>query len=72
MDTSRLVVILFAILYFAFIIFTRKKGNFEEFAVAGRSLGFFFIFSSICASYIGPGWTLGLTREGFSSGMFMS
>lgn len=66
------VVIIFGLLYFAFIIFTRKKGNFEEFSVAGRSLGFFLIFSSICASYIGPGWTMGLTRQGYTSGMFMA
>jgi SSS family solute:Na+ symporter len=72
MDSNQLIVVLFGLLYFGFIIFTRKKGNFEEFSVAGRSLGFFLIFSSICASYIGPGWTMGLTRQGFTSGMFMS
>lgn len=72
MGSNQLVIILFGLLYFAFIIFTRKKGNFEEFSVAGRSLGFFLIFSSICASYIGPGWTMGLTRQGYTSGMFMS
>lgn len=72
MNSNQLAVTIFGLLYFAFIIFTRKKGNFEEFSVAGRSLGFFLIFSSICASYIGPGWTMGLTRQGYASGMFMA
>ncbi|MFY0652775.1 MAG: sodium:solute symporter family protein [Cyclobacteriaceae bacterium] len=71
-SNNQIVVILFGLLYFSFIIFTRKKGNFEEFSVAGRRLGFFLIFSSICASYIGPGWTMGLTRQGYTSGMFMA
>ena len=72
MNPSQWIILLFGILYFGFILFTRKKGNFEEFSVANRSLGFFLIFSSICASFIGPGWTMGLVREGFSKGMFMA
>lgn len=72
MNSSQWIVLLFGVLYFGFILFTRKKGNFEEFSVASRSLGFFLIFSSICASFIGPGWTMGLVREGFSKGMFMA
>ena len=72
MNSDQLVVAIFGLLYFAFIILTRRKGNFEEFSVAGRSLGFFLIFSSLCASYIGPGWTMGLTRQGYTAGMFMA
>ena len=72
MNSSQWVILIFGILYFGFILFTRKKGNFEEYSVAGRGLGFFLIFSSLCASFIGPGWSMGLVREGFSSGMFMA
>lgn len=72
MNSSQWIVLIFGLLYFGFILFTRKKGNFEEFSVAGRSLGFFLIFSSLCASFIGPGWTMGLVREGFSNGLFMA
>lgn len=72
MNSSQWIVLIFGLLYFAFILFTRKKGDFEEYSVAGRGLGFFLIFSSICASFIGPGWTMGLVREGYSKGMFMA
>lgn len=72
MNSSQWVILIFGILYFSFILFTRKKGNFEEYSVAGRGLGFFLIFSSLCASFIGPGWSMGLVREGFSRGMFLA
>lgn len=72
MNSSQWVILIFGLLYFGFILFTRKKGNFEEYSVAGRGLGFFLIFSSLCASFIGPGWSMGLVREGFSTGMFMA
>ncbi len=72
MNSSQLVILIFGLLYFSFILFTRKKGNFEEYSVAGRGLGFFLIFSSLCASFIGPGWSMGLVREGFSTGMFLA
>lgn len=65
-------VIVFALLYFAFIVFSRKRGDFGEFSVAGRSLGVFLIFSSLCAGVIGPGWTMGLTREGYATGFFLT
>lgn len=72
MNNNQIIIILFGVLYFAFILYTRRKGDFEEYSVAGRGLGRFVIFASICASYLGPGWTMGLTREGFSNGMFMA
>lgn len=72
MDNNQIIIILFGVLYFAFIIYTRRKGDFEEYSVANRGLGSFVIFASICASYLGPGWTMGLTREGFSNGFFMA
>ena len=72
MGNNQIIIVLFGILYFAFIIYTRRKGDFEEYSVANRGLGSFVIFASICASYLGPGWTLGLTRNGFNNGMFMA
>ena len=71
MDNNQLVIILFGLLYFSFIVYTRRKGNFEEFSVAGRNLGVFLIFASISATYIGPAMTLGLSRAGFSGGLFL-
>lgn len=72
MNSSQWVILIFGLLYVGFILYTRKKVNFEEYSVAGRGLGFFLVFSSLCASFIGPGWTMGLVREGFSRGMFMA
>ncbi len=71
MDNNQLLILFFGIIYFGFIIYTRRKGDFEEFSVAGRSLGIFLVFASICASYIGPGMTMGLTREGYTTGWFL-
>lgn len=71
MDTNQIVIILFALLYFGFIIYTRQKGDFAEFSVAGRSLGVFLIFASISASFIGPAMTMGLSRNGFTNGLFL-
>ncbi|MEM0994423.1 MAG: hypothetical protein AAGI49_15390, partial [Bacteroidota bacterium] len=72
MNTSQIIVLLFGILYFAFLLRTRRKGDFEDFSVAGRSVGLFLIFASICATYIGPAMTMGLTRDGFTDGLFLT
>ena len=72
MTNDQWVVVLFGILYFSIIIFKRRRGTFEEFSVAGRNLGTFLIFSSICASHIDASWTIGLTREGFTDGLFLA
>lgn len=71
MNNNQIIIILFGALYFVFIIYTRRKGDFEEFSVAGRSLGTFLIFATLSASYIGPASTLGLSRDGFSNGLFL-
>ncbi|MCB0517662.1 MAG: sodium:solute symporter family protein [Lewinellaceae bacterium] len=71
MDNNQIIIILFGVLYFGFIIYTRRKGDFEEFSVAGRSLGTFLIFATLSASYIGPASTLGLSRDGFNNGLFL-
>ncbi|MFT5886794.1 MAG: SSS family solute:Na+ symporter [Arcticibacterium sp.] len=70
--STQVIIILFALFYFGFIIYTRRKGDFEEFSVAGRSLGTFLIFATVAASYIGPAMTLGLSREGFLNGNFIN
>ena len=72
MDSTQWIIVIFGLIYFGFILFTRRKGDFAEFSVASRNLGTFLIFTTICASYIGPAMTLGLTREGYGSGMMMA
>jgi solute:Na+ symporter, SSS family len=58
------------LVYAIFIFKTRKSNTFESYSVADRSIGFFLIFASMCANYIGPGMTMGLTNEGFNNGYF--
>jgi len=70
MTLNLIVAVLAAIGYLIFIFYTRKSNNFETYSVASRSIGFFLIFASMCANYIGPGMTMGLTNEGFTSGYF--
>jgi SSS family solute:Na+ symporter len=70
--SNQSIILLFTLVYFGFIIYTRRKGDFEEFAVAGRSLGTFLIFATVSASYIGPAMTLGLSREGLRNGMYIN
>lgn len=72
MNASQIIILVFGIIYFAAVVLTRKKGDFEEFSVAGRGLGTFLIFCTLSASYIGPAFTLGLTRDGFNNGMFLA
>lgn len=71
MSNDKIIIIIFACLYFLLILFTRRKSDFEEYSVAGRGLGLFLIFASLSASYIGPAMTLGLSRNGFKNGFFL-
>jgi SSS family solute:Na+ symporter len=69
-NLNTIVAIIAVIGYALFILYTRKSGTFENYSVANRSVGFFILFASLSANFIGPGFTLGLTREGFSSGYY--
>ena len=71
MSNTQIVIILFGLMYLTLVLYTRRKGDFEEFSVASRGLGVFLIFASMSASYLGPAFTLGLTREGYSDGLFL-
>ena len=68
MTTDQLLILLFGAIYFTFIFYTRRKGDFAEFSVAGRSMGSWLIFASLSAAFIGPGLTMGLSRDGFNNG----
>lgn len=70
MNLDLVVAVLAAIGYFAFIYSTRKSKTFENYSVADRSVGFFLLFASLSANFIGPGFTLGLTQKGFTTGYF--
>jgi solute:Na+ symporter, SSS family len=70
MNLDIIVAVLFAIAYFIFIYVTRKTKTFENFSVADRTVGTLLLFGTMSANYIGPGFTLGLTKNGFSGGYF--
>ncbi|MBK8735299.1 MAG: sodium:solute symporter family protein [Saprospiraceae bacterium] len=67
---QNIIITIFILGYIMFIYKTRKSSNFESYSVADRSIGFFLVFASMCANYIGPGMTMGLTNEGFNNGYF--
>jgi SSS family solute:Na+ symporter len=46
----------------------RRTRGFEDFAVAKRSVPVLMVFASLCAAYIGPGYSLGFTAKAFGAG----
>lgn len=63
---------LFIGLYFgglvAFGVIVRRIRNFGDYALGSRSVPGVMIFASLCATYIGPGYTMGFTSKGVASG----
>ncbi len=47
----------------------RAAREYEEFSVARRALPLPLIFGSLCATYVGPGFSIGFVGKGFTSGM---
>lgn len=56
--------------YLIFAYMTRRIRSFEDFAVGKRQIGFWLLFASVSATYIGPGFTMGLTSKGYETGLF--
>jgi len=46
----------------------RSAREFSEFSLAGRRLGLTLIFGSLCATYVGPAFSIGFVGKGFTSG----
>jgi SSS family solute:Na+ symporter len=46
----------------------RTAREYEEFSVARRTLPLALIFGSLCATYVGPGFSIGFVGRGFHSG----
>ncbi len=47
----------------------RAAREYEEFSLARRALPLPLIFGSLCATYVGPGFSFGFVGKGFSSGI---
>lgn len=56
------------ILIGVFAYLTRRTRSFSEFSIARHSIPASMIFASMCASYIGPGYAVGMTSRGFATG----
>lgn len=64
-----IIIVYFALLAF-FGVFIRRIRGFGDYAVAGRATPAPMVFASLAATYIGPGYSLGLAGKGFASGFF--
>ncbi len=68
-STSGAVVVVSYVLILTFVALrARAASNFVEFSVAKRALPVVFIFGSLAATYVGPGFSMGFVGKGFSSG----
>ncbi len=47
----------------------RAAHEYSEFSLAKRSLPLALIFGSLCAAYVGPGFSIGFVGKGFQSGL---
>ncbi len=65
-DLTGIVVYFIAAGVFAY--FVRRTKSFAEFAVGNRTIPRAMIFTTMAATYIGPGFSVGFTSKGFSTG----
>lgn len=61
-------IILYFVALFAFGILVRRVKGFEDYSLGKRMVPSSMIFASLAATYIGPGFSVGLTGKGFSTG----
>ncbi len=47
----------------------RAARRYADFSLAGRSLPLALVFGSLCAAYVGPGFSIGFVGKGFQSGL---
>lgn len=62
------VVVSYLILLSFVAVRARTAHEFEEFSLAKRSLPLALVFSSLAATYVGPGFSIGFVGRGFNSG----
>jgi SSS family solute:Na+ symporter len=51
------------------VVRARAAREYAEFSLAKRSLPLALIFGSLCAAYVGPGFSIGFVGKGFQSGL---
>ena len=68
MNIDLIVTVIFGIIFLSFSIWIRNVKTIESFSVSSKNIGIFFLFTSISATFIGPGYSLSFVKEGFSTG----
>ena len=68
MALSVFVVVGYAAVLTFVAIRARAARQFEEFSLARRSLPLALVFGSLCATYVGPGFSIGFVGKGFKGG----
>ncbi len=71
MNISRLDIAVIVSYFAALMLFgvlVRRTRGFEDFAVARRSVPPLMVFASLCAAFIGPGYSLAFAAKAFGSG----
>ena len=73
MELSTLDLVVIAVYFIGLALFgvlVRRIRSFSDYSVARRSVPMTMIMASLCATYIGPGYTMGLAGKAFASGYF--
>ena len=65
---SIFVVVAYALLLTFVAVRARAAREFSEFSLARRTLPLALVFGSLCATYVGPGFSIGFVGKGFKSG----
>ena len=65
---SVFVVVAYALLLTFVAVRARAAREFSEFSLARRALPLALVFGSLCATYVGPGFSIGFVGKGFKSG----
>ena len=46
----------------------RAARSFTQFSLAGRAIPLALVFGSLCATYVGPGFSIGFVGKGYKAG----
>ena len=68
MALSIFVVVAYALVLTFIAVRARAARDFTQFSLAGRALPLALIFGSLCATYVGPGFSIAFVGRGFKSG----
>ncbi|MHC4362538.1 MAG: sodium:solute symporter family transporter [Planctomycetota bacterium] len=66
--SSVFVVVGYALVLTFVAVRARAARKFSEFSLAGRALPLALVFGSLCATYVGPAFSIGFVGKGFESG----